>query len=113
MADCSRSNQLDALWLEIDDAFAWDDPNVGLTDVLQQHIDTGTAAPIHFPPRRGHMHCKEELWDFIQRMLNPDGIRPSVSDWAIPIVLAKKRDGALHLCVYYRRLNSATKTRFS
>ena len=32
-------------------------------------------------------------------------IRPSVSLWGTPILLIKKKDGIMHICIVYRELN--------
>nr|XP_025684673.1 uncharacterized protein LOC112785421 [Arachis hypogaea] len=41
----------------------------------------------------------------LEELLNKRFIRPSVSQWGAPVLLVKKKDGGMRLCVDYRQLN--------
>ena len=54
------------------------------------------------------MH-RAKISQMIDDMLEKGIIHPSSGPWASPIVLVPKKDGQLHFCVDYRKLNSVTK----
>src|SRR4051812_35679409 len=44
----------------------------------------------------------------LEELLAKHFIRPSVSPWGVPILLIKKKDGSMRLCIDYRQLNKVT-----
>ena len=77
---------------------------------LAEHgIEVGEAPPVRLPPYRLPHAFRDSVKLEIQEMLAQGIIEPSASDWAAPLVLVKKKDGGLRLCVDYRRLNSVSK----
>lgn len=46
--------------------------------------------------------------EYIEEMLGKDYIRPSTSPYAAPVLIVKKPDGGLRVCVDYRALNALT-----
>jgi len=83
-------------------------------------IDTGIASPqkeiemninlthdrlISFRPRRLSFADKEKLKQILDKLLQEKIIRSSNTPYAFPIVLVRKKDGELRLCIDYRELN--------
>ena len=91
------------------DVFAVDPSELGSTDLVTHHIDTGEHQPVRQLPRRMPYSLRSKATQLVQEMLEQGVITPSASPWASPIVLVRKKDGNIRFCVDYRRLNSITK----
>ena len=79
----------------------------GQTHVTEHTIDTD-AKPVRLPPYRIPYAYREEVMKELQEMEESGIIEPSRSEWASPIVVARKKDGGIRLCVDYRKLNAST-----
>ena len=82
--------------------------DVGYCDLSPHRIDTQDASPIKQQARRLPFHQRQPLQRLLSDLLDKVVIRESASPWAAPIVLVKKTDGSLRLCVDYRKLNAVT-----
>ena len=66
------------------------------------------AGPISIAPYRMSPIELAELKKQLEELLDKQFIRPSVSSWGAPVLLVKKKDGFMRLCVDYRQLNKVT-----
>ena len=107
--DDTRREMLYHLLCEFSDLFSQGSHDLGRTDLVKHHINTGSAAPVRQPPRRLPLAKREEADKAIEEMKADGIIEPSASPWSSPVVLVKKKDGTLRFCVDYRKLNSATR----
>lgn len=81
----------------------------GQTTLAEHNIECGTARPVRLLPYRLPHAYRETDRQEIHEMLEQGIIEPSSSEWSSPIVLVKKKDGSIRLCVDYRRLNSVSE----
>ncbi|MBW0517526.1 hypothetical protein O181_057241, partial [Austropuccinia psidii MF-1] len=51
----------------------------------------------------------ETLWAYISENVEKGFISPSSSSTGAPVLFVKKKDGGLHFCVDYRKLNAVTR----
>ncbi|CAF1472839.1 unnamed protein product, partial [Rotaria sordida] len=72
-------------------------------------INTGDSLPISSRPYPRTIQQRRELQAEIQKMLQANQIRPSISPWSSPVIIHKKKDGGIRFLVDYRKLNSVTK----
>jgi len=77
-------------------------------DLVEHSIKTNDDHPVKVPHRRVPPQQWPEVRAYIQKSLDRSIIRESSSPYASPIVLVRKKDGSLRICVDYRRLNAKT-----
>ncbi|XP_050916238.1 uncharacterized protein LOC127131355 [Lathyrus oleraceus] len=63
------------------------------------------TTPISVSPYRMAPLELRELKDQLEELLTKHFIRPSVSPWGALVLLVKKKDGSMRLCINYRQLN--------
>ena len=75
---------------------------------VQHDIVTTDARPVRCGPRRLAPAGLRKEQTCVREMLEGGQIEPSDSPWAPPVVLVTKKDGSMHFCIDYRRLNALT-----
>ena len=90
-------------------AFAKDSKDLGQCDWAEHHIDTGDEKPVRQRVRRVPQSQVPELRKQIEKLAEQGTIQPSHSSWGSNVVLVRKKDGSLRLCIDYRELNQKTK----
>ena len=96
------------LLAEFQDIFSKGSDDLGKTNLVKHHINTGPQPPIRQRPRRHPIGQRGEIKEQVQELLEKDLIEPTDSPWAANVVLVRKKDGTQRFCVDYRQLNAAT-----
>lgn len=82
--------------------------DLGCTTAAEMSIEVNSNKPIVYRPYRLSHKEREDVRVMVGEMQEAGIIRESVSDYASPIILVRKRDGKLRMCIDYRQLNSVT-----
>ncbi|XP_057825625.2 uncharacterized protein LOC131037488 [Cryptomeria japonica] len=103
--------------------------HIDMQPILKRHKGVFKDIPHGIPPRRGFEHSieleegakpvittpyrhprrfKEEIEKTINELLRMGHIQPSCSPFASSVVLVKKKDGTMRMCIDYRALNKRT-----
>ena len=99
-----------SLLKEYYDIFSLEKHDMGHTNTTKHKIalkDPDT------PPFKEHFHRTpppqlDEVREHLKLMLDAGVIWPSNSPWCNAVVLVRKKDGSLHFCIDFRKLNSLT-----
>ena len=94
---------------EFPDVVAVKGDSLGVTDVLEHHIqlEEGTR-PIYIPSYRLPMKTKNEIEAAVEEWEKEGIVRKSSSPFNFPLLAVKKKDGSTRVCVDFRRLNDVT-----
>lgn len=107
--DSLSSTQLDdlrTLWRRFNSVLS---TKPGRTTITEHRISTGQAKPIRLPPYRIPYAYRDTVREELREMEKEGIIERSSSEWAAPIVLVKKKDATLRMCIDYRRLNTVSE----
>jgi len=91
------------------ETFASSSSYLGFCPLVEHDIDTGDARPIKQSPRRPPLAAREAEEQILDEMLATGVIEPSISSWASPVCLVKKKDGTFRFSIDYRRVNAVSK----
>lgn len=111
LPNCLSESQLQTatdLIRSFEDVFSQNEYDIGKTHLVEHTIDTGTHRPIRQTLRRHPLAHLETIDEQVEEMLAHGIVEPAASPWASNIVLAKKKDGSMRVCVDYRNINQIT-----
>jgi hypothetical protein len=80
-------------------------PDRGFEHIIE--LDEG-AKPVITTPYRHPKKYKDEIEKAIKELLDMGHIRPSSSPFSSSVVLVKKKDGTMRVCIDFRALNKKT-----
>lgn len=104
-----EQNSVRSLLYKYRSVFSAHDGDLGCTNLISHDIPLLDETPVRQRYRRIPPSEYEAVKAHISQLLETRVIRESSSPYASPIVLVKKKDGSLRLCVDYRQLNSKTR----
>lgn len=90
------------------DVFSHNDLDFGHATKVQHHINLKDETPFKQRSRPIHPHDFEAVKKHLKALLDAGVIKESESPFSSPIVVVRKKNGDVRLCVDYRKLNLQT-----
>ena len=97
------------LLAEYHDIFSLDPAELGCTHSTEHTIKVTDDTPFKEQFMWIPLLMVEEVRNHLREMLESGAIRHSQSAWCNALVLVRKKDGGLHICINFRCLNAHTK----
>lgn len=106
--NAEQKQQIISLLYQYQDCFSIDDDDIGQCNLIEHRIKTTEDKPLKQSDRRYPPYLIPEIKTQLQRWLKDGIIEQSISPYASQMVVVRKKDGKIRLCVDYRELNSRT-----
>ena len=81
----------------------------GCTLVIKHHINVTSGQPVRQQPYRLPHAYRDTVETQLKEILAEGIIEPASGEWASPMVLVRKKDNTIRICIDYRRLNAMTQ----
>ena len=105
--DDSQREALNKLLREYKDVFSKEGDPISSTSLVEHEIYT-EGPPVRLPFRQQNPLVRAQEQSQVKEMLRDGVIQSSISPWASPVVMVKKKDGSMRFCVDFRKVNDAT-----
>ncbi|KAH7707236.1 gagpol and env protein precursor [Aphelenchoides avenae] len=106
----ANKDKMILLFERFNDCFALSDFELGTTHLFEHEIELADGTkPIAQPGRPVPLALHRPLKEMLELYWQMGVIKPSKSAWSSPVVLVRKKDSSLRMCVDYRRLNKVIK----
>ena len=105
-ANCTSAH---ALLIEYHDIFLLEPRELGCMGLAKHEIGVVDDEPFKERFQRIPPPMLEEVRPHMKEMLEVSAIHPSQSPWCNATVLVRKKDGGLHICIDFCKLNTRTK----
>ncbi|XP_073687797.1 uncharacterized protein [Garra rufa] len=101
-------SRISAVLNTMSEVFALHDMDYGHTDKVKHRIRLSDETPFKHRPRPIHPQDVDAVRKHLQDLLAAGIIRESESPFASPIVVVRKKNNSVRLCIDFRKLNSQT-----
>jgi len=103
-----QTDMMRSLLMRYPAIFSRSDTDLGYTNMVKHRIELMDEIPFKQRHRRIPPAMYQELKVHLQQLLDQQVIRKSHSPWCSNIVMARKKDNSLRLCIDFRQLNNRT-----